>query len=164
MKSPCIELEFCRYNIVSMDQYKAYLLSQGKALSTFKSHASILKKANLHDTIWSMTPAELDALAKVGVVARSYRDMLESVTQKPEPEPIVDTQKPEPYLDLVEWGKSQQDLVRLFDVLWLVESGWKFSEALECPQSHPELCNRLVPTQIPEGLVDHVKAVVDVYR
>ena len=130
-------------------QYKEFLKSKGRAESTFKSHMTLLKKAGMEKTLWSMTPAELDALAKVGVVAKTLREMMEQQSVAPQLEQ-----------DLVEWGKTQQDLVRLFDVLWLVEKGWTLPAATGCPPTHPELCNRLVPTVVPEGLREHVESLV----
>ena len=135
-------------------QYKEFLKSQGRTDATFKSHMTLLKKAGLEKTLWSMTALELDALAKVGVVAKTYREMVEQQPVAPEePESVVSQ------LDLVEWGKTQQDLVRLFDVLWLAEKGWSLPAATGCPVTHPELCNRLVPVDVPEGLREHVESL-----
>ncbi len=136
-------------------QYKEFLKSKGRAESTFKSHMTLLKKAGMEKTLWSMTPLELDALAKVGVVAKTYKEMVEQQSSPKPEEKSVASQ-----LDLVEWGKTQQDLVRLFDVLWLVEKGWVLPAATGCPVTHPELCNRLVPTEVPEGLRQHVETLV----
>lgn len=135
-------------------QYKEFLKSKGRAESTFKSHMTLLKKAGLERSMWSMTPAELDALAKVGVVAKTYKEMVEQQSSPKDSEPVASVS------DLVEWGKTQQDLVRLFDVLWLVEKGWALPAATGCPQTHPELCNRLIPTDVPEGLKAHVETLV----
>lgn len=137
-------------------QYKEFLKSKGRAESTFKSHMTLLKKAGMEKTLWSMTPAELDALAKVGVVAKTLREMMEQ--QPVAPQQSVVELKPK-VSDLVEWGKTQQDLVHLFDVLWLVEKGWTLPAATGCPQTHPELCNRLIPTDVPEGLREHVESL-----
>ena len=139
-------------------QYKEFLKSKGRTDATFKSHMTLLKKAGMSESLWSMTPLELDALAKVGVVAKTLKEMLEQ-------QPIAPQLKPEeksvtPVSDLVEWGKTQQDLVRLFDVLWLVEKGWTLPAAAGCPVTHPELCNRLIPTEVPEGLKEHVESLV----
>ena len=128
-------------------QYKEFLKSKGRTDATFKSHMTLVKKAGMEKTLWSMTPLELDALAKVGVVAKTYKEMVEQQS-------VVSQ------LDLVEWGKTQQDLVRLFDVLWLVEKGWALPAATGCPVTHPELCNRLVPVDVPEGLREHVESLV----
>ena len=132
-------------------QYKEFLKSKGRTDATFKSHMTLLKKAGMENTLWSMTPAELDALAKVGVVAKTLKEMLEKQTVAPQQSVDVS--------DLVEWGKTQQDLVRLFDVLWLVEKGWTLPAAAGCPVTHPELCNRLIPGDIPEGLREHVESL-----
>ena len=136
-------------------QYKEFLKSKGRTDATFKSHMTLLKKAGMTESLWSMTAPELDALAKVGVVAKTLKEMLEAA---PQPEPELKSVVSQ--LDLVEWGKTQQDLVRLFDVLWLVEKGWALPAATGCPQTHPELCNRLVPTEVPEGLKEHVESLV----
>jgi len=45
-------------------------------------------------------------------------------------------------------------------VLWLVEKGWTLPAATGCPVTHPELCNRLIPVDVPEGLREHVKSLV----
>jgi len=139
-------------------QYKEFLKSKGRTDATFKSHMTLLKKAGMTESLWSMTAPELDALAKVGVVAKTLKEMLEqqSSPQDSEPEPEL---KPS-VSDLVEWGKTQQDLVHLFDVLWLVEKGWTLPAAAGCPVTHPELCNRLIPTEVPEGLKEHVGSLV----
>jgi len=138
-------------------QYKEFLKSKGRADATFKSHMTLLKKAGMTESLWSMTAPELDALAKVGVVAKTLKEMLEqSSPQDSEPEP----EEKSVVSDLVEWGKTQQDLVHLFDVLWLVEKGWTLPAATGCPVTHPELCNRLVPVDVPEGLKAHVETLV----
>ena len=139
-------------------QYKEFLKSKGRTDATFKSHMTLLKKAGMENTLWSMTPAELDALAKVGVVAKTLREMMEQQSVAPQLEQELKSVVSQP--DLVEWGKTQQDLVRLFDVLWLVEKGWTLPAATGCPPTHPELCNRLVPTVVPEGLREHVETLV----
>ena len=134
-----------------MDQlYREFLKSKGRTDATFKSHMTLVKKAGMEKTLWSMTSAQLDAFAKVGVVAKTYREMLEVA---PQLEPVVSVS------DLVEWGKTQQDLVHMFDVLWLVEKGWTLEDATGCPVTHPELCNRLIPTEVPEGLKAHVESL-----
>jgi hypothetical protein len=133
--------------VITMDQqYREFLKSKGRAESTFKSHMTLLKRAGMEESVWSMTPSQLGALASVGVVAKTLKEMLEQ-------------QHPVSQLDLVEWGKAQQDLVRLFDVLWLVEKGWTLAAATGCPPTHPELCNRLVPAEVPEGLWEHVETL-----
>ena len=146
-----------------MDQkYKEFLKSKGRTDATFKSHMTLLKKAGMTESLWSMTPAQLDAFAKVAVVAKTYREMLEqqpiAPQLKPEEKSVVAELRPL-VSDLVEWGKTQQDLVRLFDVLWLVEKGWTFPAAAGCPVTHPELCNRLIPAEVPEGLKAHVETL-----
>jgi len=142
-----------------MDQlYREFLKSKGRTDATFKSHMTLVKKAGMEKTLWSMTPLELDALAKVGVVAKTYKEMVEqSLVAPQEPEPELKSVVSQ--LDLVEWGKTQQDLVRLFDVLWLVEKGWALPAATGCPLTHPELCNRLIPVDVPEGLREHVESL-----
>ena len=93
------------------------------------------------------------------MVAKTYKEMVEqSLVAPQEPEPELKSVVSQ--LDLVEWGKTQQDLVRLFDVLWLVEKGWTLPAATGCPVTHPELCNRLIPVDVPEGLREHVKSLV----
>jgi len=141
-------------------QYKEFLKSKGRTDATFKSHMTLLKKAGMTESLWSMTAPELDALAKVGVVAKTLKEMLEQQQSSPqdsEPEPELKSVVSQ--LDLVEWGKTQQDLVHLFDVLWLVEKGWTLPAAAGCPVTHPELCNRLIPTEVPEGLKEHVETL-----
>ena len=137
-------------------QYKEFLKSKGRADATFKSHMTLLKKAGMLESLWSMTPLELDALAKVGVVAKTLKEMLEVA---PQPTVAPEEKSVTPVSDLVEWGKTQQDLVHLFDVLWLVEKGWTLPAAAGCPVTHPELCNRLIPTEVPEGLKEHVETL-----
>jgi hypothetical protein len=132
-------------------QYKEFLKTKGRTDATFKTHMSLLKKAGMTESLWTMTAPELDALAKVGVVAKTLKEMLEQ--SSPQEKSVVSQ------LDLVEWGKTQQDLVHVFDVLWLVEKGWTLEDATGCPVTHPELCNRLIPTDVPEGLKAHVETL-----